>query len=143
MTIRNSKGFTLLEILIVLIILGVIAGIAIPSFQTSVERSRANEAQTNLRLLKEAQTRFFARNGAFAAANLAAGCNNGAQLLDFNPYCDQNNATLAVGAGGLNFAYTSGVANSVATRGGAGPCAGNTITLANNATLPVGTGCYQ
>ena len=42
------KGFTLLEILIVIVILGVVAGLAVPVFTSSIEQSRSNEAQNNL-----------------------------------------------------------------------------------------------
>ena len=44
----RSQGFTLLEILITLMILGVLAGLAIPIYSRRVEESRANEATVNL-----------------------------------------------------------------------------------------------
>ncbi len=42
------KGFTLLEILIVIVILGVMAGLAVPTYIRNVEQARAEEAKVNL-----------------------------------------------------------------------------------------------
>ena len=45
----KKKGFTLIEIIVVLIILGVLAQIAIPSYFSWVERSKAYEAMAALK----------------------------------------------------------------------------------------------
>ena len=42
------KGFTLAEILITTVILGVIAGLAVPIYSSTIELSRSNEAKTSL-----------------------------------------------------------------------------------------------
>ncbi|MCL2888686.1 MAG: prepilin-type N-terminal cleavage/methylation domain-containing protein, partial [Elusimicrobia bacterium] len=42
--INKKKGFTLLEMLVVVLVIGILAAIAIPMYQKSVERSRATEA---------------------------------------------------------------------------------------------------
>lgn len=52
---RNNAGFTLMEVVIVLIILGVMAGVTIPGYQEAVEKSRSNEAITNLQVIYMAQ----------------------------------------------------------------------------------------
>ncbi len=51
----ERAGFTLMEVLIVIVILGVMAGLAIPSYNNSVEQSRANEAQANLNVIYTAE----------------------------------------------------------------------------------------
>ena len=43
MKIQNRSGFTLLELLIVVIIIGVLASLAIPQFAAAVDRSRETE----------------------------------------------------------------------------------------------------
>ncbi len=45
---RARRGFTLIEILVTIVILGVVAGLATPTYFASVEQSRANEAIVNL-----------------------------------------------------------------------------------------------
>ena len=42
---RNSKGFTLIELFIVVIIIGVLAALAIPRFMNTTARSKQSEAQ--------------------------------------------------------------------------------------------------
>ena len=44
----NKKGFTLLEIIIVIIIVGVLASLALPRFFSTVEYSRSTEALASL-----------------------------------------------------------------------------------------------
>ena len=50
---NQKKGFTLLELIIVVIIIGVLASLALPRFFNTVELSRAAEAYTNLGALRE------------------------------------------------------------------------------------------
>ncbi|GEM_PF-3453114 len=43
-----AKGFTLIETLMVIAVLGVLAGLAVPTYMGRVEQSRAEEAKVNL-----------------------------------------------------------------------------------------------
>jgi type IV pilus assembly protein PilA len=52
MTKRAVAGFTLLEILVVIIIVGVLASVALPSLFRNVERSRATEALNTLGIIR-------------------------------------------------------------------------------------------
>lgn len=60
------KGFTLIELMVVFIIIGILVGIAIPQFTTSTERSRAAEGVTILGAIRAAQLRYFAENSTYA-----------------------------------------------------------------------------
>lgn len=51
----RSGGFTLMEILIVVVIIGIIAGFGIPQYSTFVERGYRQDAETQLRLIHKAQ----------------------------------------------------------------------------------------
>jgi prepilin-type N-terminal cleavage/methylation domain-containing protein len=51
----KNNAFTLIEVLIVVIILGILATIAIPQFAKVVRRTRLAEAQTNLAAIRDAQ----------------------------------------------------------------------------------------
>jgi prepilin-type N-terminal cleavage/methylation domain-containing protein len=49
---RSLNGFTLLEVLVVIIIVGVLAGVGMPLMFRNVERARATEAITHLGLMR-------------------------------------------------------------------------------------------
>jgi type IV pilus assembly protein PilE len=57
-----KKAFTLMEMMVVVTIVGIIAGFAIPNYATSVERSYRRDAENNLRLISAAQRLYAARN---------------------------------------------------------------------------------
>lgn len=59
----NKKGFTLLELLVVVLIIGILASIALPQYQKSVEKSRTAEAQTTLKAMFTAQQECVLRTG--------------------------------------------------------------------------------
>ncbi len=60
---RSAKGFTLLEILIVLVVLGVVAGLMFPVLAVQVNRSKGQEAVTALGTVKEAAVRYYQTKG--------------------------------------------------------------------------------
>jgi prepilin-type N-terminal cleavage/methylation domain-containing protein len=52
---RRERGFTLVEIMIVVLIIGILLAIAVPSFINARERSRANACRANLRQIQAAK----------------------------------------------------------------------------------------
>ena len=65
---RRKYGFTLVELAVVVVIIGVLAAFAVPRFMASVERSKAAEAFNYLATVQSAQERYHARQGTYAAA---------------------------------------------------------------------------
>jgi prepilin-type N-terminal cleavage/methylation domain-containing protein len=59
-TRRREAGFTLIELMIVVAIIGVLAAIAIPSFRNYQWKAKRSEAFTNLAALAKAQKSYFA-----------------------------------------------------------------------------------
>ena len=62
MTIKNSRGFTLVEIMIVVAIIGLLAAIAVPNFVQARNAAQKNTCINNLRLLDAAKDQWAIEN---------------------------------------------------------------------------------
>jgi len=63
--LRGKKGFTLIELMIVVAIIGILAAIAIPNFLKFQAKSRTSEARTNLGAIFTGQTSFFGESNQY------------------------------------------------------------------------------
>ena len=63
--LKGQKGFTLIELMIVVAIIGILAAIAIPNFLTYQLKSRQAEAKTNLQAMKTSEVAFQAERGCY------------------------------------------------------------------------------
>ncbi len=61
--IRNNKGFTLVEIMIVVVIIGLLAAMAIPAFQKVRTESQKKAITNNIRQITAAADQYFLENG--------------------------------------------------------------------------------
>ena len=87
--IKEEKAFTLIELIIVVLILGVLASLAIPRFTGSMEKAKGDEAIVNLRLIFAGQRMY---------------------RLDYNEYADNLDCLtpdyIEDPRGGLYFGYS-------------------------------------
>ena len=101
-----SKGFTLIEIMTVVVIFGVISGLAVPTYVNQMEQTRANEAQVNLNTIFTAEKVYKAKNGTYWAAPA-------------NPTIDQINQGLGIDLATPQFypitAIVAGTTGSITT----------------------------
>jgi prepilin-type N-terminal cleavage/methylation domain len=64
----RTKGFTLIELMIVVVIIGILATIAYPSYQRYVQDSRRSDARANLLQLAQFMERYYTANGRYVDA---------------------------------------------------------------------------
>jgi type IV pilus assembly protein PilA len=65
--VKGQKGFTLIELMIVVAIIGILAAIAIPNFLRYQAKSRQAEAKTNLGAIFVAETAYFSENNRYGS----------------------------------------------------------------------------
>jgi len=63
---EGQRGFTLVELAIVIVIIGVLASFGVPRFRDAVERSKCGEAFSYLASVRAAQERYHAREATYA-----------------------------------------------------------------------------
>ena len=60
---RSEKGFTLVELMIVVVIIGILASIAIPKFSNLIGKTKASEAKQILgQIIQQEKTYYFTNN---------------------------------------------------------------------------------
>lgn len=107
---NDAAGFSLIELLLVLAIIGIISGIAIPSFMGQRKRARRiGDAQSNAQVLRMALETYKADNGVYGGGSYnwtaAGGPDTAAKALLPSTTLSgtQMNYALTVSAGGLTY----------------------------------------
>jgi len=96
--LSSNKGFTLVELLIVVAIIGVLASQGVPAYRRMIQKSKKGEAQVMLGNISTAESGFFSEYGTYG--------NNIARMgAMMDGYQDVN---------GTNYTYTAGVGLSPA-----------------------------
>lgn len=63
----KNRGFTLLEVMIVVAVIGILAAIAFPSYTSYVTRSKRTECRAGLMQVMQQQERYFTQNNSYLA----------------------------------------------------------------------------
>ena len=112
----NRKGFTLVEVLIVVIIIGILAAIGVPQFADSIEKAKGGEARAGLGHIQTAEKVYFAERESYT---------NSLSNLDI---------TLTQRYWAFSISATSTTYTATATRSG-GTRSGQTITMDQSGTI--------
>src|SRR5512144_2127084 len=81
--LRSKKGFTLIELMIVVAIIGILAAIAIPNFLRFQAKSKQSEAKTNLGGLFTVEIAYFGENNTYSNFTQIAWAPTGARTYSY------------------------------------------------------------
>jgi type IV pilus assembly protein PilE len=98
-SLKKRSGFSLLELLVVLVIVGILASVAYPSYVDSVRKANRSEAIAELQNILAAQERYFLANRTYAKDLTLLGYPAGGTLDNFTlagEDCDPVDLTLCV-----------------------------------------------
>ncbi|ENS8064103.1 prepilin-type N-terminal cleavage/methylation domain-containing protein, partial [Neisseria gonorrhoeae] len=76
-----QKGFTLIELMIVIAIVGILAAVALPAYQDYTARAQVSEAILLAEGQKSAVTEYYLNNGKWPADNGAAGVASASKII--------------------------------------------------------------
>jgi len=80
---KNRKGFTLIELVIVIAILGILALYAVPKYQGLIEEARSAEARAQVGSFRSALAIYYAKNhGVYPPTTLFSGGNGGSLFAE-------------------------------------------------------------
>ena len=66
MTDKKMRGFTLIELMIVVVIISIVLTVAIPSYQNNMRESRRTDGHNALQSLANLQERYYLQNNTYA-----------------------------------------------------------------------------
>jgi type IV pilus assembly protein PilA len=73
---KKQQGFTLIELMIVIAIVGILAAIALPAYQDYTVRAKVSEAMVNLAEAKTTIAEYYSANNSFPPSAASAGINS-------------------------------------------------------------------
>ena len=104
-----QKGFTLIELMIVVAIIGILAAIAIPAYQDYTIRSQVSEGLAMAGASKVAVAETFAQNGAWPTDNASAGIGTSTDITGkYVTSIQVNTGTITITYGGQSNSAING-----------------------------------
>ncbi len=93
---RNKRAFTLIELIIVIILVGILAAIGISQYSLTVEKARTAEAKVRIGAMRQLAYQYYLENGSLTGMQYAdVGVDNTCASTDFYRYLVFNYGTFA------------------------------------------------
>jgi prepilin-type N-terminal cleavage/methylation domain-containing protein len=149
---RRAAGFTLIELMIVVAIIGILAAIAIPAFMDYMKKSKTSEATLQLNKIMKNDKIYFITNAQYVGANggslpstTACASSGGKNPVTTAWTSDPGwvNLSFQIDEPNLfNYTYTGGSATASAKAVGDLDCDGTSITYTLNLSAPLGNPAF-
>ncbi len=118
--LASEEGFTLVEMLVVIVIIGVLLAIAVPSYLGFKNRANQKAADSDVRAAIPSAEAYYADNGSYSGISLSALAVNDQGIKIDSVKIEINSATYCL-------AKTVGSKEAHVTRGGAQVASGNVV----------------
>lgn len=142
----KPNGFTLIELMITVAIIGILASIAYPSYMSQVRKSRRSDAVQALSQLQQAQERWRANNVAYSSDVSSSG--TGLKLVTSTTVASSYNTTAGYYTIAISSPTTTGYVATATAVGGTSQasdtgCTPLTVTLTNGNAVNSPPECWS
>jgi type IV pilus assembly protein PilE len=136
----RPQGFTLIELMVAVVIAGILAAVAYPSFLAFLQRGRRADAIAALSLVVQAQERWRSNSNTYAASLGADGLGLGDSLASTSRYYDFTLASIGEPAYAAGYQVKATPKTSGAQAGDAKDCAALIVKLDGSILKHLATG---
>lgn len=140
--VKNSKGFTIVELLIVIVVIGILALLVVTTYSGIQQKARNSKRQVDIKSLQTQLEGFYSSNGYYPSLtnmNSSSFLSTSMKSLDQGALTDPSNATqsktLLAAPAAKSYAYAVTTSTGTSCESDATTCAGYTLTATFEGTV--------